>query len=193
MSFLSTPEPDDRALAIFAEDVAEVGYVMNASRVWAHQPATTTGFFDLMDRATQELDLDQRRKGILVTAAASAVGDSYCSLVWGSRLAAVSDPETAVAALSGGEHGLTGQEQVLATWARQVARDPNGTRSEDVKALREVGFDDTEIFAITAFVALRVAFSTVNDALGMRPDAALRTTTPAAVLAVVGTGRIIDE
>ncbi len=51
-----------------------------------------------------------------------------------------------------------------------MADDPNGTTTEQVRALREGGFDDRQIFGLTFFVALRVAFSTVNDALGATPD-----------------------
>lgn len=47
--------------------------------------------------------------------------------------------------------------------------------------------------AITVFVALRIAFSTVNDALGASPDAALRSTAPKAVLDAVTFGRPIDD
>jgi hypothetical protein len=43
------------------------------------------------------------------------------------------------------------------------------------------------------FVALRLAFSTVNDALGVQPDAALRTTLPSAILDAVTTGRPIQQ
>ena len=48
-------------------------------------------------------------------------------------------------------------------------------------------------FAITVFIALRIAFSTVNDALGTGPDAAFRSTAPEAVLDAVTFGRPIDE
>jgi alkylhydroperoxidase family enzyme len=58
-------------------------------------------------------------------------------------------------------------------WARKVARDPNATTPADIQALRDAGLDDGQIFAITTFVALRLEFSTVNDALGAQPDAQL--------------------
>jgi alkylhydroperoxidase family enzyme len=77
--------------------------------------------------------------------------------------------------IRGGDEGLNEEVRALASWARKVAGDPNGTTEEDVDALRAAGFDDERIFAITAFVALRLAFSTVNDALGVGPDMALRT------------------
>jgi alkylhydroperoxidase family enzyme len=88
---------------------------------------------------------------------------------------------------------LTDAERALAAWARAVARAPNGTTPSDVQQLRAAGFSDPQIFAITAFVALRLAFSTVNDALGLRPDAALRTTTPTVVRDAVTFGRPIDD
>ena len=61
----------------------------------------------------------------------------------------------------------------LAQWARSVATDPNAIEARDVQRLRDAGFDEAQIFAITTFVALRLAFSTVNDALGARPDSQL--------------------
>jgi len=51
----------------------------------------------------------------------------------------------------------------------------------DVALLRDAGFGDSELFAITFFIALRLAFSTVNDALGARPDRELADIIPDAV------------
>ncbi len=42
---------------------------------------------------------------------------------------------------------------------------------------------------MTVFVSLRIAFSTVNDALGTGPDAALRSSAPEAVVRAVHYGR----
>ena len=75
-------------------------------------------------------------------------------------------------------------------WARLVAVDPNAISAEDFDALRESGFDDTLIFAVTAFVALRVAFSTINDALGAVPDQELRSSTPEPVRSAITFGRL---
>ena len=107
---------------------------------------------------------------VLVTATASTLGDSYCTLAWGKKLAGAAGPDVAAAVIRGGS---TASEpgQALARWARLVATDPNAVDADDVEALREAGFDDQQIFALTTYVALRLAFSTVNDALGARPDA----------------------
>jgi hypothetical protein len=84
---------------------------------------------------------------------------------------------------------LRSSEKALAAWARQIACDPNNTDASDVRRLRDVGFDDAAIFAITVFVALRIAFSTVNDALGARPDWQLANEVPTTVRDAVSFGR----
>ena len=81
----------------------------------------------------------------------------------------------------------------MAGWARAVTRDASHTTEADVQVLRDVGYDDAHIFAITAFISLRIAFATVNDALGARPDARLRGTAPPAVLGAITFGRPIDD
>jgi alkylhydroperoxidase family enzyme len=94
--------------------------------------------------------------------------------------------------LTGTDEELTDSEKALARWARQLVRDPNSTGPDDVQALREAGFTDSQIFAVTTFVALRLAFSTINDALGAPPDAGLRASAPAIVVAAVTYGRQPD-
>lgn len=188
ISFLDTPVPPAAAAGIFAADLAELGYVMNATRLWAHQPETFGGLIDLIGECCSAGRLTFRDRGILVTACASALGDSYCSLSWGAKLAKAADADTAAGVLRGDDGRLTPAERAMARWARQVARDPNATTAADIRSLREAGFSDARIFAITVFVALRIAMSTANDALGVRPDAALRAA-PAAVVDAVTFGR----
>lgn len=54
---------------------------------------------------------------------------------------------------------------------------------------REFGLGDREIFEATVFVALRLAFSTVNDALGAAPDKQVADEALAPVRAAVAWGR----
>jgi uncharacterized peroxidase-related enzyme len=188
-SFLEEPPMSAEVQALYDSDLADDDFVWNVSRLWAHQPATVDHLFALMSEAFRPSGLTFRQRGILVTAAASALGDSYCSLAWGGKLAGASDAGLAAGVLTGGDAGLTGQEQAMAAWARKVARDPNATTPADVQVLREAGLDDGQIFAITAFVALRLAFSTVNDALGAQPDEGLARSLPPEVRAAVTYGR----
>ena len=191
--FLAEPPPSEAGQRLFDNDVDGLGHVMNLTRLWAHQPELKTGLFELLDEAITSCRMDIRQRGILVTACASTLGDSYCSLAWGEKLAKVSDAETAAGVLRGDDSRLTDRERAMAGWARKVARDPNGTTADDVDDLRDAGFEEDEIFAITVFVALRLAFSTVNDALGVNPDAGLRTKAPEQVRDVVSYGRPIAD
>jgi uncharacterized peroxidase-related enzyme len=188
-SFLQEPAESPQMRALYDEDLADTGYVWNVSRLWAHQPDTLRSLFDLMSRAFKPSNLTFRQRGILVAAAASALGDSYCSLAWGGKLGKASDATLAAGVLTGSGAGLTDQEKTLAAWARKVARDPNATTRADIQVLRDSGFDDGQIFAITAFVALRLAFSTINDALGAQPDAQLALSLPQEVREAVTYGR----
>jgi uncharacterized peroxidase-related enzyme len=189
MSYLGEPDRTADVQALYDEDLADDGYVWNVSRLWAHQPQTVAQLFALMSQAFKASGLRFRQRAILVAATASALGDSYCSLAWGGKLAGASDPALAAAVLSGTDAGLTDQEQALAVWARKVARDPNATTPADVQELRDAGLDDGQIFAVTAFVALRLAFSTVNDALGAQPDTQLAESLPDEVRTAVSYGR----
>jgi uncharacterized peroxidase-related enzyme len=169
-SFLQEPPISREVRDLYEEDLAEDGYVWNGTRLWAHQPDTLNRLFDLMSRAFAPSELDFRQRAILVIATASTLGDSYCSLAWSGKLSARSEAELAVDVLSGSDAGLTGQEKAMAAWARKVVREPNATTGADIQALRDAGLDDGQIFAITAFVALRLAYATINDALGAQPD-----------------------
>jgi hypothetical protein len=68
-------------------------------------------------------------------------------------------------------------------------RDPNSTTEEQVSRLRELGLGDREVFEATAFIALRLAFSTINDALGAAPDQQLAEDAPERVRKAVTYGR----
>lgn len=125
IGFLELPSVTPEAQALFDEDVAEDGYVMNVTKLWSHNPVLVTNLFDLMRQAVGDQDLSFRQRGILVAACASTLGDSYCSLAWGSKLAGVSDPDLAAAVIRGTDDGLDDDERELASWARKVARDPN--------------------------------------------------------------------
>jgi alkylhydroperoxidase family enzyme len=187
--FLAAPAHTPEAQRLFDDDVEGVGYLTNVSRLWANLPTTLEGLSDLMGQATRAGSLTFRQRCVLVTAAASTLGDSYCSLAWGKKLAEVAGSDVAAAVIRREDEGLDGAERALARWARRVATDPNAIVAEDVQALRDGGFDDAQIFAITTFVALRLAFSIINDALGARPDHQLGTSTPEAVRSAVTFGR----
>jgi alkylhydroperoxidase family enzyme len=178
---------------MFDGDIEGMGYVANVSRLWAHLPAALNDLADLMGRTVDAGGLSPTQRAVLVTSTAATLGDSYCSMAWGKRLADETSPHVAAAVIGGELDGLEVAEQALARWAQLVTRNPNGITVDDVQALRDTGYDDSQIFGITAFVALRMAFSTVNDALGAVPDLELLDSLPEPLRAAVAFGRHPDR
>jgi alkylhydroperoxidase family enzyme len=192
-SFLAATPATPAAEQLRTDDLNDLGYVMNVSRLWGRLPDAKDGLFDLLGQTSRAAGLTPRQRGILVVATASTLGDSYCSLAWGGKLAAASDPTVSAGVLHGDDAPLDESERALATWARAITRDPNATTAADIDALRAAGLDDQQIFAATVFIALRLAFSTVNDALGALPDQALVDGLPPEVRAAVTWGRPVQD
>ena len=188
--FLLPPADSPATANLFQSDLDERGYVMNLSRVWAWRPEVQSGFAALRTRLTGESALSKRELGVLVCATASSLGDSYCSLAWGKLLADAADPAAAAAVLQGvAGPGLTARDQALSVWARKVTGNPNATTRDDVDALRAAGFTEREIFEATTFIGFRLAFSTINAALGARPDWQVAAAAPPEVQQAVAYGR----
>ena len=187
--FLAAAPQTEHAQSMYDSDVELQGYVANLTRVWAYSPEAL-GALSFMLRQSMEMSgMTAHQRALLTSVSAATLGDSYCSLAFGRRLAATGGDVAAVQALTGRAGELLPDDRVLATWARKVVEDPSSTTAADVDALREAGYDDSAIFALTLFVALRVTFSTVNSALGAGPDAELAERVPEAVLDAVTWGR----
>jgi hypothetical protein len=62
-SFLEDPPVSPQAQALYDEDLADTGYVWNASRLWAHQPGTLNQLFGLMSQAFTPSGLNFRQRG----------------------------------------------------------------------------------------------------------------------------------
>lgn len=192
--FLSDPPADAGVQALQREVEAEDGYVMNAYRLWSWRPDIHLAFTHARKLLASSTLLSAREIAVLNSTTASRLGDAYCSIAWGTKLAGLSDAPTAAAVLQAEDApGLTRREQVLATWASAVVKDPNGTSPEDVDVLKAAGLSEREIFEATLSVAFRLAFCTVNDALGARPDRQLAQAAPSAILASVTYGRAVDD
>ena len=191
--FLDEPPTSDLSEQLYEEDRASSGYVDNLTRLWCWRPDAMAAFYDARAVLLNDSGLSSADVAVINAATAGARTDSYCALAWGTKLADQMDAETSARVLSGSVDGLDDRTAALARWARSVAVDPNSTTPADVDRLRSVGLTDRQIFEVTMLAAWRLAFSTVNDALGAQPDAQLAQRAPAEVRAAVGYGRAVDE
>jgi len=188
--FLLAPESSEAVERFYKSSADAQGFLMNLTAAWAWRPDVFESFAALRDQLSSNSALSKRDQAVLVCATASQLQDSYCSLAWGKKLSAKAGAASAAAVLAGSEGaGLTARDRALADWARKVVADPNSTTRDDVQALRAAGLDDRAIFEATAFIAFRLAFSTVNDALGAAPDWQLVRAAPQEVNAAVTYGR----
>ena len=142
----------------------------------------------------REAGLSIRHRLLIVLATSAARRSSYCVFAWGSKFTTELDPVTAAAVVRGETDidRLDPAETALVQWARLVAAAPHHTTRFDVERLRDTGWTDRQIFAATTFAALRVAFASVNDALGAAPYAQLAGTTPAQLRDAVDFGRPLE-
>jgi uncharacterized peroxidase-related enzyme len=189
--FLPQPEASEAGLRIRQSSRDTHGFVMNVAQLWSWRPDLFEAFAALRNQLTSQSALTKRDQAVIVCATASQLGDSYCSLAWGTTLAAEATSAVAAAVLAANDADgvLTPRDVALIAWVRKVVADPNGTTRSDVDALKAAGFGDREIFEVTAFTAFRVAFSAVNDALGATPDWQLFETVPKDVVSAVSYGR----
>jgi uncharacterized peroxidase-related enzyme len=189
MTWLEEPPQTEGRDRLYEADRADNGYVDNLTRLWAWRPDVTETFASTRAKLQESWSLADSDRAVLVVATARARGDSYCSLAWGARLAEVAGESVATGVLTDDVEVLDERQQLLATWAEAVVRDPNAITEDDVARLRDAGLNDRTIFEATTFVAFRLAFSTVNDALGAQPDAQLAARVPASVRDAVDFGR----
>ena len=189
-NFLSWYPPNEYAEQARKEDLDEDGFVSTVVKLWGRMPGAFEDLFALQRGAARFGSLSLRHRGVLTTAMAATLGDSACAYAWGGKLAHwAGSADVPVSVLRGDDEALSVEEKALARWARKVVRDPNATSSDDVDELRTAGFSDDQIFAATLFLVLRLAFSTFNDALGLRLDQAVADNLPASVREAVTWGR----
>lgn len=192
--FIAAPADSAETESVYKSSAASQGFVMNLTRAWAWRPEVFDGFAALRNQLTSQSALTKRELAVLVCAAAAELEDAYCSLAWGRTLAQEASPVVAAAVIEGSPcEGLSDRDRALALWARKVVRDPNATTAGDVQALRSAGISEREIFEATVFVAFRLAFSTVNAALGVSPDRQLAEQVSAEVRQAVAFGRAPAE
>lgn len=168
--FLALAPTTEAVQQSYDDDVAERGYVTNISRLWVHAPALRKQVLDAANEAARQAGLSTRDQAVVITAMATSLGDSYCALVWGNRLTERAGELVARDVIRGEFDRLPDRDRLLAAWARRVTVDPNATIAEDVAQLRRLSMSDAQILALTTFAALRRAFASVNDALGLPPD-----------------------
>lgn len=186
--FVNEPPHSPAVEAGYDADLAADGYVMNSTRLWIHRTDVQASYVDLRSLLTRESTLSERELAVLVTATASARGDPYCSP--GQRLAHLVGEGVSIADTHRRSSPDTHATGLLSPPGLALSP-PTRTRPRRACAAapRDCGLTDREVFEAACFVAFRLAFSTVDNALGAEPDLQLAQAAPASVREAVSFGR----
>ena len=172
MAFIDTVPPDraDPAVAaMYLRQQSAWGYVPNYAKVFCHRPEVMARWAALL--AEIRRPMDARTFELATFAAAHELRNTACALAHGKRLLDHYRPDTVVAIAQGDPaEGVTGPDQALLRYARQVARDAASVTQEDVDAMRAGGYTDAEVFDIAAAAAARAFFTKLLDAMGVQMD-----------------------
>ncbi len=172
MAFIETIPPEaaeDAVAAMYLRQQSAWGYVPNHAKVFCHRPEVMVRWGQLL--AEIKRPMDKRRFELVTFAAAHELRNSACALAHGKALREFFTDEQIRAIAEDRFDGiLTEAEQAMVMFARQIAKDASRVTADRVRALREHGYTDAEIFDIAATAAGRAFFTKLLDALGVEPD-----------------------
>jgi uncharacterized peroxidase-related enzyme len=178
MLFIDTIAPDQAngdVKAMFDLLQGHRDYLPNYAKVFCYRPEVMTAWANL--QSTIQQTIDHRRFELVTLAAAQTINSSYCSLAHGQVLSRkyYDDKKVEAIARDTPESPLDAADTAMMAFARKVARDTSSITQQDIDTLKTHGFDDAEIFDITATAAARCFFAKISDALGAKPDSEFMT------------------
>jgi uncharacterized peroxidase-related enzyme len=164
-----TDEATGHTAALYAEHLADKGYLPNYLRVFSLRPGAYAAWRQLNGAIRGTMDL--RRYELATLAAARALRSTYCAtehaLVLRERFY---DTETLLG-IASHRGGLADVDVAVMDFADKVARDAPSIGPDDIDRMRRVGLTDAEIFDVALAASARCFFSTVLAAMGAEPDA----------------------
>ncbi len=173
MSFIETMPPDEASgevLEMYQRQQSAWGYVPNYALAFSHRPEVLARWGRLL--AEIRRPMSDRCFELVTFVAAIELRNTACSLAHGKRLTEFfSEEEICGIAAGTFSASVTGAEQAMMRFARQVARDASRITPDDVGELKAHGYTDAEIFDIAATAAGRAFFTKLLDSLGVEPDA----------------------
>lgn len=172
MTFIKTTAPEDAAgevAEMYARQQSAWGYVPNYAKAFCERPEVMVRWGRLL--AEIKRPMDKRRFELVTFVAAHELRNSACVLAHGRALREFFSEEQIRAIAAGRlDAVVSGAEQAMLRYARQIAQDASQVSAEQVAALKKWGFSDAEIFDIAAVAAGRAFFTKLLDALGVQAD-----------------------
>jgi len=172
MTIISTPSPEDvtgLAAQIYADDLEDLGYVPEHTRVMAVNPEAYLAWETLITAIAKPLG--SRRYELVTLAAAKGVKSEHCLLAHGNRtLRYIDEEQLTRIARDYHDSGITDAEVAMMDFAEKVSTGSSSMTDADSQTLRDHGFSDREIVDIALAAAARNYFSRAIQALGVAVD-----------------------
>ncbi|MDN4595692.1 carboxymuconolactone decarboxylase family protein [Leifsonia virtsii] len=168
MSIIRTPEPSEatgEVAVLYREDLDELGYVADYTRVMSVNPEAVRAFEALVRSIVAQLG--KRRYELVTLAAAQALHSEHCRLAHGLKtLSLIDEDELERIARDYRNADLSEAEVAMMDYAQKVSRASHDMTDADTELLRDLGFTDREIVDITLAAAARNYYSRAIQALG---------------------------
>ncbi len=166
-------EISDKARELYETNRAQLGYVPNYVKAFAHRPEVLAAWGQLIGAIRG--NMDPRRYELVTLAAAGALRSTYCMLAHSTvllRSRIFTEAEVGSIARDYRTAGLTPAEVAMMGFAEKVTREAHAVTAADLDELRRHGFDDAEILDVVLAAAARCFFSKATDGVGAEADAA---------------------
>lgn len=165
--------PDD-IRAMIEEQAERAGFIPNVFLAMARRPAEFRAFFAyheaLMDKDTGGLSKADRE--MIVTATSAANDCLYCVVAHGAllRIYAKDFHIADKVAVNHRAAGLPERQRVMLDFALKVCTAPGTVEDADFDVLHAQGFDDEDIWDITAITGFYGLSNRLATVTGMRPN-----------------------
>jgi len=151
----------------------KAGFVPNVFLVLAHRPAELRAFMAYHDALMEkEGGLTKAEREMIVVATSAANDCMYCVVAHGAILRIrAKDPLIAdQVAINHRKADITPRQRAMLDFALQVATDSASVEDDDIAALKAHGFDDEDVWDITAIAAFFAMSNRLANVTGMRPN-----------------------
>ena len=164
--------PDDIRARIL-EVQAKAGFVPNVFLTLAHRPDEFRAFFAYHDALMlKEGGLTKGEREMIVVATSAVNNCLYCVVAHGAILR-IYEKQPLLAdqlAVNHRKADITPRQKAMLDFALKVCRDSASINDEDFNTLRTHGFNDADIWDITAITAFFGLSNRMANVISMRPN-----------------------
>ena len=165
--------PDDIREAILAVQ-EKAGFVPNVFLTLAHRPAEFRAFFAYHDALMlkETGNLSKADREMIVTATSAKNDCLYCVVAHGAllRIYAKNPLVADQVAVNHLKADITPRQSAMLDFAVKVCLDSAAVNDADYAALKEHGFDDEDIWDITAITGFFGMSNRIANSISMRPN-----------------------